>query len=119
MRPINADEFEVIEFQGKSEEFINGAMSILEMIDNTPNIDKYESKWITCSERLPDKYGEYLIAWKPKSWNKPEDRCLIEICEFETTGEWLTDYIEVEWDDEVIIYAWMPLPEPFIIKDIN
>ena len=60
-------------------------------------------QWIPCSERLPEKFGDYLVSVKRHGWN----------CE---------EYIENDiayWDDlegfhkaeEVL--AWMPLPEPY------
>ena len=39
-RYIDADELDVVVFQGKSEEFIDGAMAVLEMIDKMPTVDK-------------------------------------------------------------------------------
>ena len=58
-------------------------------------------QWIPCSERLPEKFGDYLVSVKRHGWN----------CE---------EHIENDiayWDDlegfhkaeEVL--AWMPLPE--------
>ena len=38
MRLINADKFEVIEFKNKSDDFCDGAMAVLEMIDNAPTV---------------------------------------------------------------------------------
>ena len=60
-------------------------------------------QWIPCSERLPEKIGDYLVSVKRHGWN----------CE---------EHIENDiayWDDlegfhkaeEVL--AWMPLPEPY------
>lgn len=42
MRLIDADEFEVVSLQGKSEEFCNGVMWMLEQIDNAPTIPAIE-----------------------------------------------------------------------------
>lgn len=39
MRLIDADQFGVISFQGKSEDFIEGAEYILNLIDNAPTIE--------------------------------------------------------------------------------
>lgn len=39
MRLIDADEFEVVTVQGKSDDFVEGAQYVLEMIDNMPTID--------------------------------------------------------------------------------
>lgn len=39
MRLIDADEFEVVTFTGKSLEFGDGAMAVLEMLDAAPSIE--------------------------------------------------------------------------------
>lgn len=59
--------------------------------------------WIPCSERMPDKYGKYLVT------------------------SLVSDSLWVEvnvWDDEAQrwcwvghVLAWMPLPEPWKGKD--
>ena len=48
MRLIDADEFEVVTVQGKSDDFVEGAQYVLEMIDNMPTIDAepvVHAKW--------------------------------------------------------------------------
>lgn len=60
-------------------------------------------KWIPCSERLPEKLGEYLVTVNTVGWNLEE-----------------TTEIDIAyWDDlegfhkaEKVI-AWMPLPKPY------
>ena len=42
MRLIDADAFEVVFFENKSEEFVDGATYVLEMIDNAPTVDAQE-----------------------------------------------------------------------------
>ena len=78
-----------------------------------------ETRWIPCSERLPEEYGEYLITWTTSQSKKS----YIAICECEITNEYdyeydrfnvewvLDDYIEAYRDVEVI--AWLPLPQPY------
>lgn len=39
MRLIDADKFEVVVLNGKSDEFCDGAEYILEMLDNAPTVD--------------------------------------------------------------------------------
>ena len=42
------------------EEMKKKAMSIVKEV-----AEEYNGGWIPCSERLPEKYGDYLVAWKP------------------------------------------------------
>ena len=78
-------------------------------------------EWIPCSERLPDKYGEYYVTWTCDYNYKPF--WLIEIIECEETNEFDYDnnVFKMEWilNDTMKSYsnpkvvAWMPLPEPY------
>lgn len=56
-------------------------------------------RWIPVSEKIPNKYGDYLVTFRISFMN------FIEVCTFNKAG----------WDkggyDEVI--AWMPLPKPY------
>ena len=77
-------------------------------------------RWIPCSERLPEEYGEYLITWET---SKAPTR-FIGFAEGEETGVWddqhdrfvfswlPEDYIIERYPDWRVI-AWMPLPEPY------
>lgn len=67
------------------------------------------SKWIPCSERLPEKDGEYFVTarWLGKK---------------EVREVWIDHFqFGCQWDDfdnngsEVL--AWMPLPEPWEGED--
>lgn len=51
MRLIDADAFEVVFFENKSEEFVEGATCILEMIDEAPTV-----------EAKPVVHGEWEIG---------------------------------------------------------
>ena len=78
------------------------------------------SKWIPCSERMPEEYGEYRITWSTTC--APKKR-FIGDCEYEITYEWdaeqnrfkgewlLDDYIKNYPDVKVL--AWKPLEEPY------
>lgn len=78
-----------------------------------------QTRWISCSERLPEEYGEYLITWTTSQIKRP----LIAISEGDVTGEfdhehnrfkfeWLLEsYIKAYLNVEVI--AWMPLPPSY------
>ena len=58
-----------------------------------------QTRWIPCSERLPEDEGDYLVTFKLSFMN------FIEVCTFNKAGWNKGGY------DEVI--AWMPLPEPY------
>ena len=66
--------------------------------------DEYNNGWISCSERLPEKYGEYL--------------CCNEYGEFilgYPVAKHSDDGFYVETDTEGLDYviAWQPLPQPY------
>lgn len=59
------------------------------------------SSWISVNDRLPEKRGEYLVAYRPRYW----DRVSIEIEVFLGGTTWAhKDYMSIT--------HWMPLPEP-------
>ena len=70
-----------------------------------------DTKWIPCSERLPDEDGQYLITVKYKHVNNSYDDIYAE------HGEWF----DGKWDMFCLghcgevegIIAWMPLPKPY------
>ena len=68
-----------------------------ELIDEAPTID-VEPQWIPCSERLPEKDGYYLTT-----------TCYRQVyCDF-----WNEDH----FDRTEAVIAWMPLPEPYEVKE--
>lgn len=71
----------------------------IDYIDAAPTI-KPEPQWIPCSERLPEKEGNYLITAQP-AYNHAKD---IRIAHW--SSRWV-GYVKSE------IIAWMPLPEPY------
>lgn len=75
--------------------------------------------WIPVAERLPEKYGCYLVAWKPINLtfddiikNTGTVPHYYEIAEFDPDDEalWIGG---IEQCKEYEIFAWQPLPEPF------
>lgn len=78
-----------------------------------------EQRWIPCSERIPEKYGEYRITWTTSA----SEKRFVGDCEYEVYSEWdavrggfkgqwlLEDYIKAYPDVHVI--AWKPLEEPY------
>lgn len=76
-------------------------------------------RWIPCSERLPEEYGEYRITWVTSASGKR----LIGDAEFEVTsvwdnehdrfkGEWLPDDYIKNYPD-VKVLAWKQIEEPW------
>ena len=58
-------------------------------------------EWIPCSERLPEKSGQYYVSGGDKVW----------ICSFliipTFKGGWCNNV------SNPVVEAWMPLPEPY------
>ena len=63
-------------------------------------------KWIPCSERLPEKAGEYLVTYHPCFWDDVEwsKRC-VGIDTFRGKSTWAKKKYQR-------VTHWMPLPEP-------
>lgn len=61
-----------------------------------------EQRWIPCSERLPEEFGEYLVTKKAIGWNCEEYNSN-DIAYFDNEGFHKADKV----------LAWMPLPEPY------
>lgn len=78
-------------------------------------LGKVESadRWIPCSEKLPEKYGDYLIAWchKEKYIKALQNEHYYEICEYSPEEGWLSNFPQCPEGYEVV--AWKPLPEPY------
>ena len=64
-----------------------------------------EQKWIPCSERLPEEYGNYLITTHDGNVDigtiDPKKKYVWSACDSDGFY-WLRD-----------VLAWMPLPEPY------
>ena len=66
MRLIDVDVFEVVFFEGKSEEFVEGATYVLEQIDKQPTVEAKPvvyGEWIEDQVETGDPFGNgyYLI----------------------------------------------------------
>lgn len=83
--------------------------TILHMTDEKPKA----GEWIPCSEKLPEKYGDYLIAWyhKEKHIKALQNEHYYEICEYSPEEGWLSNFPQCPEGYEVV--AWQPLPEPW------
>lgn len=82
---------------------------------------EYNSGWIPCSERMPDEYGDYLVAWKPLHMSAEDiirkvGRAIphyYEIVEYDPDDEelWIGSIEQAQGEYEII--AWQPLPSPY------
>ena len=88
-------------------------------VDIKNSLEKLKNPWIQVSERLPEKYGTYLVAWKPcdmseediiKKCGKPH---YYEALEYYPDDEALWIETIEQAEGEYVILAWMPLPEPY------
>lgn len=72
---------------------------------------EYNHGWIPCSERLPDKYDEYLCVNKYGSY----------ILGYPYRNKADKDLIMVETENEIMleVIAWQPLPQPYKERDTN
>ena len=73
------------------------AKTIVEKIEQLPSAQP-EQRWIPCSERLPEKCGEYLVTREARGVY----RYLDIVKKTNISGQIASDII-----------AWMPLPEPY------
>ena len=83
--------------------------SVIEKINDAEKV----GEWIPCSERLPEEYGSYLVAWKPLMMFDRMHQHYYEIVEFDPDDEalWIGNIEQAHGKYEII--AWQPLPEPY------
>ena len=78
-----------------------------------------EQRWIPCSERLPEEYGEFLVTMTEKAKAKDLgfdiDETYIRKMRYNSNGWQLPRHIP-SWINEAVkdeVLAWMPLLEPY------
>lgn len=82
--------------------------------------------WIPCSERLPEEYGDYLVAWRPLSMSAQDIMKKVgrevphfyEIVEYDPDDEalWIGSIEQAKGEYEII--AWQLLPAPYQQSEI-
>lgn len=72
-------------------------------VETLPPVIPQQTKWIPCSEKQPDKTGQYLVTIKYRHDEKGYKYMTVRRNYF---AECQT------WDDSLVI-AWQPLPEPY------
>ena len=63
------------------------------------------SEWISVKERLPEKPGEYLVAYHPCYWDNVQPEFRVGIDSFRGKTAWAKKKYQC-------VTHWMPLPEP-------
>ena len=99
--------------------YANGVANSIEIVKQ--EAEQYNNGWIPCSERLPEEYGDYLVAWKPLYMSaediiKKVGRAVphfYEIVEYDPDDEalWIGSIEQAQGEYEII--AWQPLPQPY------
>ena len=58
------------------------------------------SNWIDCDDKLPEKFGVYIVTLNHAS---------VDFCEYYPKKQ------QFGWNDKLCdeVVAWMPLPEPY------
>lgn len=70
------------------------------LLGKTDKKDGWPGKWILCSERMPED-GTYLATMDGELCGQAE--AFTGMCGFENG----------KWDEDGMVIAWMPLPEPY------
>ena len=113
MRLIDADAaIESLTEYGNGRAVYIGVEEAVRRIEQLPSAqpERKAGRWIPCSERQPDKEGDYLVTL----WD--DGRTWVEIALWNETfsGRWQAVlYNDVDYSDISNVIAWLPLPEPY------
>lgn len=86
-----------------------------------------QTRWIPCSEGLPEKDGEYLVYGKVVDENE-DNHIFIGLYDEGSEGfGWWQDYydnrtlgfLDSDFTEYASVVAWMPLPTPYIAESEN
>lgn len=104
-----------------NEDTINGLCGAVAILFDLPSVTPQEPRWISVSERLPEKDGEYLL-WGKICEDEENNYCFIgeyDSCA-EEFGYWSDHYdsstlgfLDSEHIEYHKVLAWMPLPIPY------
>ena len=99
-------------------EWSGGVLEAINAVEDLPSAQP-EQRWIPCSERLPEEYGEFLVTMTEKAKAKDLgfdiDETYIRKMRYNSNGWQLPRHIP-SWINEAVkdeVLAWMPLPEPY------
>lgn len=105
MRLIDADAL-IKKLEGKEEEEYYGWVfnygDVFDAIDELSTVE--QSRWIPCSERLPEKWGDYLVTSKWKGVGSGTVYIETNMAVYNKRAK--------KWDHPDVI-AWQPLPQPY------
>ena len=116
--------------KGELAKLISDAADTIEVLSeklHASNMERssqyYNDGWIPCSERLPEKYGQYLVTFISSAgtlWTyvliaRYSDRDLMGIAKpsFHIGNVGKNDFANITKQ----VTAWMPLPEPYKTKE--
>lgn len=69
------------------------------------------TRWIPCSERLPENHKAVLATWKDTWYQNAKEN--IDILFREENERWYGNFGNLERNGSAEVIAWMPLPEPY------
>lgn len=116
--------------KGELAKLINDAADTIEILSaklHASNMERssqyYNDGWIPCSERLPEKYGQYLVTFIPSAgtlWTyvliaRYSDLMGIAKPSFHIGNVGKNDFANITEQ----VTAWMPLPDPYKPKEKN
>lgn len=67
-------------------------------------------RWILVTERLPEKYGQYLVTLEDEGYRSVMPLYYGRVNRKDVFYDSDSEYGDIQWDG---VIAWMPLPEPF------